>query len=107
MVVLIRLQSCHIISNGFGCVRLLAAFRAALLSLSRYLKVGSVKACGLTMRAPDCGESARFSSRFLAWSEFRQNRVISARPLAGNAEPLGSSFLKHFNEKYYARYKTN
>ena len=37
------------------------------------------------MRAPDVWESARFQAYFLAWSRFRQNRVISARPAAGNA----------------------
>ena len=39
----------------------------------------------LTMRAPDVWESARFQAFFLAWSFFRQKRVISARPAAGNA----------------------
>jgi len=37
------------------------------------------------MRAPDKWESARFQALCAAGSWFRQNRVISSRPLAGNA----------------------
>ena len=39
----------------------------------------------LTMRAPDVWDPARFQAVFLAWSWFRQNRVIFARPAASNA----------------------
>jgi hypothetical protein len=39
----------------------------------------------LTMRAPDVWESAHFQAVSVAWSWFRQNGVISARPAAGNA----------------------
>ena len=37
------------------------------------------------MRAPDWWESARFQAVYVARSGFRQNSVISSRPLAGNA----------------------
>jgi hypothetical protein len=49
-----------------------------MVSLSSYKR-------RLTMRAPDVWESARFQAVFLAWSWFRQNGFISARPAAGNA----------------------
>jgi hypothetical protein len=39
----------------------------------------------LTRRAPDKWESPRFQAVCVASSWFRQNGVISARPLAGNA----------------------
>jgi len=38
-----------------------------------------------TQRAPDWWESARFQAVCVAWSEFRQNSVVSSRPPAGNA----------------------
>ena len=37
------------------------------------------------MRAPDVWDSARFEALCVAWSGSRQNRVILARPAAGNA----------------------
>jgi len=40
---------------------------------------------GLTQRAADKWESARFSSLFLALSFFRLSSRVSARPLAANA----------------------
>ena len=43
------------------------------------------KTCHLTQRAPDWWESARFQAISVAWSWFRQNGVVSSRPLAANA----------------------
>lgn len=43
---------------------------------------------GLTQRAPDWWESARFQAVCVAWSWFRQSGVVSSRPPAGNASPL-------------------
>jgi hypothetical protein len=40
---------------------------------------------GLTQRAPDWWEAARFQAVSVAWSWFRQNDVIPSRPPAGNA----------------------
>jgi hypothetical protein len=47
----------------------------------KFLKVKS----GLTQRAPDWWESARFQAVGVAWSWFRQSGVVSSRPPAGNA----------------------
>jgi hypothetical protein len=55
---------------------------------------------GLTQRAPDWWESARFQAFSLAQSWFRQNGVISSRPPAGNASrwvPVGKH--KHILHK--------
>ena len=40
---------------------------------------------GLTKRAPDWWESARFQAVCVAWSGFRQGGVASSHPPAGNA----------------------
>jgi hypothetical protein len=40
---------------------------------------------GLTMRAADGGDSARFRAVSLAWSWFRQSSVVPSRPPAANA----------------------
>ena len=45
--------------------------------------------CGLTRRAPDKRESARFRSIFLASGFFYISSIVHTRPLAGNASPLG------------------
>jgi hypothetical protein len=49
------------------------------------LKVGSVNACGLTQRAAEVWESARFRAVCVARSWLRQNGVISTRPDSADA----------------------
>ncbi len=58
-----RVLSCLLLVDSVG---LPAVFRAAHLSLLWRLKLGPVKPCGLTMRAPDKWDSARLTSFFLA-----------------------------------------
>ena len=53
--------------------------------LVRRLEAGSVNACGLTQRAAEVWESARFLSMFLAFGFFRFDGESTLPPQAGNA----------------------
>ena len=55
------------------------------------LKVGSVNACGLTQRAAEVWESARFQAVCVAWSWFRQIDIVSTRPDSADAHRSAAS----------------
>jgi hypothetical protein len=81
MVVAICPPACHNGRRSSCNVDLPAGFRAAHPSLFRRLEVGSVKACFLTMRAPDKWESARLQAFFLASSFFYPARCLPSAHL--------------------------
>jgi hypothetical protein len=59
------------------------------------LKQGVHKNCP-TKRAPDAGESARFTSIFLRWQFFLFGRRSAAHPSAGNANRWAGACSKSF-----------
>ena len=78
-------QSCHNIGRFFGGVVFPARFSASA-PITFFSSVGFFcQPCGLTKRAPDKWDSARFTSIFLASSFFYISNIVHARPLAGNA----------------------
>ena len=64
-------------TNNRGVVLLI--FSAVLVNWD------TIPECGLTQRAPDWWESARFQAVCVAWSGFRQSGVVASHPPAGNA----------------------
>ncbi len=77
-----------VMSNGRrsnGTVDLPALFRDLSPSLLWHLAAGSVKPCGLTMRAPDKWESPRLTGFFSGFRFILLSSVLASRPLAGNA----------------------
>ena len=78
-------QSSYNIGGYFSGVVFPARFKA-FAPITFFSSVGFFcQPCGLTKRAPDKWESARFRSSFLASSFFYISNIVHARPLAGNA----------------------
>ena len=78
-------QSSYNIGGYFNGVVFPARFRASAPKAFFWSVGFFCQPCGLTKRAPDKWESARFRSIFLALGFFYISNRIHARPLAGNA----------------------
>ena len=86
MVVAACLPSCHNISTCRSPKSLARGGSTSLREFGQRLKADPVNACHLTRRAADKWDSPRFLGFCLASSGFRQSGVLSARPLAANAD---------------------
>ena len=85
MIVSVCRRACHNRGTGRSRGRLANWLSTSLREVVWRLKLGSVNAFHLTMRAADKWESARFLSLFLALGGFRFESDSTLPPLAANA----------------------